>query len=66
MESFVAGIDAGGAVVLVVRQAGTGKRGGVRTERDFFGVWELEASKVVRFRLFASRDQAHKAAGLQE
>jgi ketosteroid isomerase-like protein len=59
-------IDAGDAVVLVFRQAGTGKRGGVRTERDFFGVWELEASKVVRFRLFATRDEADKAAGLQE
>ena len=59
-------IDAGGAVVLVFRQAGTGKRGGVRTERDFFGVWELEGSKVVRFRLFASREQALEAAGLRE
>jgi ketosteroid isomerase-like protein len=59
-------IDAGGAVVLVFRQAGTGKRGGVRTERDFFSVWQLEGSKVVRFRLFASREQALEAAGLQE
>ena len=59
-------IDAGGAVLLVFRQAGTGKRGGVRTERDFFGVWDLEDSKVVRFRLFASRDQALEAAQLQE
>lgn len=59
-------IDAGGAVLLVFRQAGTGKRGGVRTERDFFGVWELDGSKVVRFRLFASREEANKAAGLRE
>ena len=58
--------DAGGGVVLVFRQAGTGKRGGVRTERDFFGVWELEGSKVVRFRLFASREQALDAARLSE
>ncbi len=57
-------IDAGDAVVLVFRQAGTGKRSGVRTERDFFGVWELEGSKVVRFRLFASREEAFEAAGL--
>jgi ketosteroid isomerase-like protein len=57
-------IDAGGAVVLVFRQAGTGKASGVRTERDFFGVWELQRSKVVRFRLFASREQAFEAAGL--
>jgi ketosteroid isomerase-like protein len=59
-------IDAGGAVVLVFRQAGTGKTSGVRTERDFFGVWELEHSQVVRFRLFASREQAFEAAGLPE
>ena len=32
-------IDAGGAVVLVFRQTGTGKESGVRTERDFFAVW---------------------------
>jgi ketosteroid isomerase-like protein len=58
--------DAGGAVVLVFRQAGTGKRSGVRIERDFFGVWELRDSKVVRFRLFASREQALNAAQPQE
>ena len=57
-------IDAGGAVVLVFRQAGTGRGSGVRTDRDFFGVWELENSKVVRFRLFASRELAFEAAGL--
>ena len=59
-------IDAGDAVVLVFRQAGTGRSSGVRTERDFFSVWELESSKVVRFRLFASREQAFEAAGLEE
>ena len=59
-------IEAGDAVVLVFRQAGTGRGSGVRTERDFFGVWELENSKVVRFRLFASRDQAFRAAEMSE
>ena len=57
-------IDAGDAVVVFFRQAGTGRGSGIRTERDFFGVWELENSKVVRFRLFASREQAFEAAGL--
>jgi len=56
-------VDAGGAVVLVFRQAGTGRESGIRTERDFFGVWELENSKVVRFRLFESRERAFEAAG---
>jgi len=30
------------------------------------GDWELEGSKVVRFRLFASREQAFEAAGVAE
>ena len=59
-------IDAGDAVVLVFRQAGTGRGSGIRTERDFFGVWELENSRVVRFRLFASREQALEAAEMSE
>lgn len=59
-------IDAGSAVVLVFRQAGTGRGSGARIERDFVGVWELENSKVVRFRLFASREQAFEAAGALE
>ena len=59
-------IDAGDAVVLVFRQGGTGRGSGIRTERDFFGIYELESSTVVRFRLFASREQAFEAAGLSE
>jgi hypothetical protein len=38
----------------------------VRVERDFSGVYDLRESKVVRFRLFASREEALEAAGLQE
>jgi ketosteroid isomerase-like protein len=57
-------IDAGDSVVLVFRQAGTGRGSGVRVERDFFGVWYLEDSRVVRFRLFGSRERALEAAGL--
>lgn len=59
-------IDAGDAVVLVFRQAGTGRRSGVRIERDFFGVYDLKNSMVVRFRLFESREQALEALGLRE
>src|SRR5262249_7455907 len=57
-------LDAGDAVVLVFRQAGTGRASGVRIEREFFGLWYLKDSKVVRFRLFESRKQALEAAGL--
>jgi uncharacterized protein len=59
-------IDAGDAVVVVFRQAGTGRGSGVRTERHFFGVYDLRDTKVVRFRLFESRGQAREAAGLSE
>jgi ketosteroid isomerase-like protein len=58
--------DAGDSVLCVFRQAGTGKGSGIRSERDFFALWYLEDSKVVRFRLFGSREPAFEAAGLSE
>jgi ketosteroid isomerase-like protein len=59
-------IDAGDAVVIVFRQSGTGRTSGVRAERDFFNVYDLKESKVVRCRLFESRQEALEAAGLRE
>jgi ketosteroid isomerase-like protein len=59
-------IDAGGSVVIVFRQSGTGRGSGVRTERDFFGVYDLSDSKVVRYRQYESRQEALEAAGLRE
>jgi ketosteroid isomerase-like protein len=59
-------IDAGNAVVFVFRQSGTGRGSGVRVERDFFGVCDMRKSKVVRFRLYESREEALEAAGLRE
>jgi uncharacterized protein len=59
-------IDAGDAVVVVFRQTGTGRISGVRTERDFFGVYDLRESKVVQFRQYESREEALEAAGLSE
>jgi hypothetical protein len=53
-------------VVLVFRQTGTGRGSGVRVERDFFGVFDLRESKVVRFRLYESQEEALEAAGLRE
>jgi hypothetical protein len=38
----------------------------VRVERDFFGVFELRESKVVRYRLYETREEALEAAGLSE
>jgi ketosteroid isomerase-like protein len=59
-------IDAGGSVVIVFRQSGIGRGSGVRTERDFFGVYDLSDSKVVRYRQYESRKEALEAVGLSE
>jgi ketosteroid isomerase-like protein len=59
-------IDAGGSVVIVFRQSGIGRGSGVKTERDFFGVYDLRDSKVVRYRQYESREEALKAVGLSE
>ena len=59
-------IDAGDSVVIVFRQSGMGRGSGVRTERDFFGVYDLSDSKVVRYRQYESRDEALEAAGAAE
>ena len=59
-------IDAGDAVVVVFRQGGTGRGSGVRVERDFFSVYDLRESKVVRLRMYESREEALEAAGLRE
>ena len=59
-------LDAGDSVVLVFRQSGTGRGSGVRTERDFFAVYDLSDSKVIRYRQYESRKAALEAAGLRE
>ena len=59
-------IDAGDSVLCVFREAGTGRSRRIRSERDFFALWYLEDSKVVRFGLFEAREQALEAAGLSE
>jgi uncharacterized protein len=59
-------LDAGDSVVVVFRQRGTGRESGARIEQDFFGVYDLKASKVVRYRQYESREEALEAAGLRE
>ena len=58
-------IDAGDSVVIEFRQSGIGRGSGARTERDFFGVYDLRDSKVVRYRQYESRREALEAAGLE-
>jgi uncharacterized protein len=57
-------IDAGSSVMLVFHQSGIGRGSGVRAERDFFAVYDLRDSKVVRYRQYESRREALEAAGL--
>jgi ketosteroid isomerase-like protein len=59
-------IDAGESVVIVFRQSGVGRGSGVRTERDFFAVYDLRGSQAARYRQFESREEALEAAGLSE
>jgi ketosteroid isomerase-like protein len=59
-------IDAGDSVVVVFCQGGIGRGSGVETERDFFGVYDLTDSKVVRYRQYESRKDALEAVGLLE
>ena len=48
------------------RQGGIGRDSGVRTQRDFFGVYDLSDSKVIRYRQYESRKEALEAVGLSE
>jgi uncharacterized protein len=59
-------IDAGNSVVLVFHQSGIGRGSGVKTERDFFAVYDLRDSKVVRYRQYETRKEALEAVGLSE
>ena len=59
-------IDAGDAWSSCSANAVAGRGSGVRTERDFFGVYELRESKVVQYRMYESRQEALEAAGLPE
>ena len=57
-------LDAGDSVVVVFRQSGTGRESGVPIDREFFAIYDLEKSKVVRYRMYDSREEALEAAGL--
>jgi ketosteroid isomerase-like protein len=59
-------IDAGDSVVVVFRQRGRGKGSGAHAERTFFGVYDLDAGKVTRYRQYESREAALEAVELSE
>jgi ketosteroid isomerase-like protein len=59
-------IPAGDNVFASVRHHGRGKTSGAEVETQGRHVWTVRDGKAVRWRLFASRDDALEAAGLQE
>jgi ketosteroid isomerase-like protein len=58
-------IDAGHDVVAVTRHHGTGRASGVAVEAIVAYVFTLDDGMIVRMQIFATKDQALEAAGLQ-
>ncbi len=58
--------DAGDKVLVAVRVAGRGKSSGVDVAMRNFHVCTLRDGKLVRLDVYASKDEALEAVGLQE
>jgi ketosteroid isomerase-like protein len=58
-------IDAGEAVVSVVRVRGRGRTSGIEVEQRMAAVWTVRDGKVVRVVWFSTRDEALEAVGFQ-
>lgn len=58
-------IDAGDAVVVLVRFHGVGKASGVELDARYAHVWWLRGGLAVRFHVYRDRDQAFAAAGIE-
>ena len=60
-------VDAGGHVFAAVLPTGRGRRSGIEvTGQMTFPVFTVRDGLIVRYQLFAEREQALKAAGLRE
>jgi hypothetical protein len=59
-------IDAGDKVVMLVRQLGQTKTGGVPIEAESAVVLSFRAGKLSRLEFYLDRDRAMRAAGLSE
>jgi ketosteroid isomerase-like protein len=58
-------MEAGDLVLVEARRSGRGALSGVRLEERQYHLWELRDGRAVRFRLFLSRADARRAAGLE-
>ena len=59
-------VDAGDHVVVQVRWRGRGKSSGLETGAEFAAAYTLNQGKIVRYREFASMQQALEAVGLRK
>jgi uncharacterized protein len=59
-------IDAGDDVIAVMHIWGRGKRSGVPVEARQSHVWTVREGKLLRLRVYDTRDEALKAVGLGE
>jgi ketosteroid isomerase-like protein len=57
-------LDAGEDVVAVVHQRGRSRATGLPIEMDFAMVWTFREGRQFRMRMYASRDEALEATGL--
>jgi SnoaL-like domain len=59
-------VDAGDQVVTIARQHGKAKHGGPKVEMHVAQLWTFRDGLVSRMELYADRDDALEAAGLDE
>jgi ketosteroid isomerase-like protein len=59
-------IDAGERVVVLLRQRGRSKATGIPVEMRLGQVWTIQDGQGIRMQMYASTEEALKAAGLRE
>ena len=59
-------LDAGPAVVVILRERGRGKGSGAPFESDHPQLWTFRGDRIVRWESFQTRADALEAAGLRE
>jgi uncharacterized protein len=59
-------IDAGDNVIAVMHLWGRGRRSGAPVEAHQSHVWTVRGGKMLRLRVYDTRDEALKAVGLEE
>ena len=59
-------IDGGDHVIALMHLRGRGKMSGVPVERSEAHLWKLRDARLLRLRVFATKDEALETAGLSE